>query len=199
MIGLLHGCALQQKPPEVTGLQVVVKGKNIEVTESLRQHAEQKVAKIAKLDLGFKEVEVKLVVEKNPSIQLNQIAEMTLFGNGPLMRAEEADRDMYVAIDKAVAKLQRQIKKYHGKQIGRSNGQVQGRRPAAPEGEEERAEPTIVKTKTISIKPMTPEEATLQMEMLGHDFYVFTNSDTGSANVVYRRNDGDYGLIDTSG
>lgn len=180
-------------------MQVVVKGKNIEVTESLRQHAEQKVAKIAKLDLGFKEVEVKLVVEKNPSIQLNQIAEVTLFGNGPLMRAEEADRDMYVAIDKAVAKLQRQIKKYHGKQIGRSHGQLQNRRPAVPEGEEERAEPTIVKTKTISIKPMTPEEAALQMEMLGHDFFVFTNSDTGSANVVYRRNDGDYGLIDTSG
>ncbi|MBU1672648.1 MAG: ribosome-associated translation inhibitor RaiA [Actinobacteria bacterium] len=180
-------------------MQIVVKGKNIEVTESLRRHAEQKVAKLGKLGLGFKEVEVKLEVEKNPSIQLNQKAEVTLFGNGPLLRAEEADRDMYIAVDKAVAKLQRQIKKYHGKQIGRSHGQVPGRRLPAEEGEEERAEPTIVRTKTISIKPMTPEEAALQMEMLGHDFYVFTNSDTGSANVVYRRNDGDYGLIDTSG
>ena len=181
-------------------MQVIIKGKNIEVTDALRQHAEQKVEKIAKLDLGFKEVEVKLVVEKNPSIQLNQIAEITLFGSGHVMRATERDRDMYVAIDKAVSKVQRQIKKYHGKQIDRTHAHAHAgaRKPAESEAEGEAVEPTIVKTKKIGIKPMTPEEAALQMEMLGHDFFVFTNSETESANVVYRRNDGDYGLIDTS-
>jgi putative sigma-54 modulation protein len=180
------------------GLQVVIKGKNIEVTDALRDHARAKVAKIEKLHLGFREIEVKLVVEKNRSIQENQIAELTLFGNGKILRATERDRDMYAAIDKAVAKLQRQIKKYHGKQIDRTQAQesaLRGQPEQAPAGEEELK---IVKTKSIALKPMTPEEATLQMEMLSHDFFVFFNSETENTNVVYRRKDGNYGLIDTS-
>ena len=179
-------------------MQVVIKGKNIEVTDALRDHARQKVAKIEKLDLGFKEIEVKLVVEKNPSIQENQIAELTLFGSGRILRATERDRDMYVAVDKAVSKLQRQIKKFHGKQIDRTQAQE-----SALRGQELLEEPAegmqvIVKTKSIALKPMTPEEASLQMEMLGHDFFVFTDAETDNTNVVYRRNDGNYGLIDTS-
>jgi putative sigma-54 modulation protein len=179
-------------------VQVVIKGKNIEVTDALRGHAKQKVTKIEKLDLGFKEIEVKLVVEKNPSIQENQIAELTLFGNGKILRATERDRDMYVAIDKAVAKLQRQIKRYHGKQIDRTQAQESALRGQLPIEEAGQEQPVIVKEKSISMKPMTPEEAALQMEMLGHDFFVFVNADTDNTNVVYRRNDGNYGLIDTS-
>ena len=179
-------------------MQVVIKGKNIEITEALRDHARQKVAKIEKLDLGFKEIEVKLVVEKNPSIQVNQIAELTLFGNSRILRATERDRDMYVAIDKAVSKLQRQIKKYHGKQIDRTQAQESALRgqfiPTAPE----EGMPVIVKEKSIALKPMVPEEAALQMEMLGHDFFVFVNADTENTNVVYRRKDGNFGLIDAS-
>jgi putative sigma-54 modulation protein len=179
-------------------VQVVIKGKNIEVTDALRDHARQKVTKIEKLDLGFKEIEVKLVVEKNPSIQENQIAELTIFGNGRILRATERDRDMYVAIDKAVAKLQRQIKRYHGKQINRTQAQESALRGQLPQEKAGEEQPVIVKEKSISIKPMTPEEAALQMEMLGHDFFVFVNADTDNTNVVYRRNDGNYGLIDTS-
>ncbi len=179
-------------------MQVIIKGKNIEITEALRDHARQKVSKIEKLDLGFKEIEVKLVVEKNPSIQDNQIAELTLYGNSRILRATERDRDMYIAVDKAVSKLQRQIKKFHGKQIDRTQGQESALRgPAVPE-EPVEAMPVIVKEKSIALKPMTPEEAALQMEMLGHDFFVFTNADTDNTNVVYRRKDGNYGLIDTS-
>lgn len=180
-------------------MQVIIKGKNIELTEALRDHARQKVSKIEKLDLGFKEIEVKLVVEKNPSIQDNQIAELTLFGNSRILRATERDRDMYIAIDKAVSKLQRQIKKFHGKQIDRTQAQESALRTAPvvpPETME--SMPVIVKEKSIALKPMTPEEAALQMEMLGHDFFVFTNADTDNTNVVYRRKDGNYGLIDTS-
>lgn len=179
-------------------MQIVIKGKNIEVTDALRDHARQKVAKIEKLDLGFKEIEVKLVVEKNPSIQENQTAELTLFGNGKILRATERDRDMYTAIDKAVSKMQRQIKKFHGKQINRTQAHESTLRFHAPTEETVEGTPVIVKTKSVELKPMTPEEATLQMEMLGHDFFVFTNAESDNTNVVYRRSDGNYGLIDTS-
>ncbi|MBK5091900.1 MAG: ribosome-associated translation inhibitor RaiA [Actinobacteria bacterium] len=180
-------------------MQVIVKGKNIEVTDALRTHAEQKVAKIGKLGLDFKEIEVKLVVEKNPSIKDNQIAELTLVGGGPLLRATDRDRDMYVAIDKAVSKLLRRTKKFHGKQIDRTQAQESALRVPSPEEPPEEESQSIVKKKRISLKPMTPEEAVLQMEMLGHDFFVFTDSETDQATVVYKRNDGNFGLIDTSG
>lgn len=180
-------------------MQVIVKGKNIEVTDALREHAEQKVAKIGKLGLDFKEIEVKLVVEKNPSIKDNQIAELTLVGSGPLLRATDRDRDMYIAVDKAVSKLLRRIKKFHGKQIDKTQAQESALRGPPPEEFSEEEGPSIVKRKTISLKPMTPEEAVLQMEMLGHDFFVFTDSETDQATVAYRRNDGNVGLIDTSG
>ena len=179
-------------------VQVIIKGKNVEVTAALRDHANQKVAKIGNLGVNFEEVEVKLVVEKNPSIKENQIAELTAMGSGPLFRATDRDPDMYVAIDKAVSKLQRQIKKYHGKRIDRTQGHRDFHREQAPPVEAEEEHPVIVKTKSISLKPMAPEEATLQMEMLGHDFFVFTDSETDNASVVYRRKDGNYGLIDTS-
>lgn len=181
-------------------MQVVIKGKNLDITDALREHALAKVTKVEKLDLGYRELEVKLVVKKNPSIKQNQIAEMTLTGNGPLIRAEDRDFDMYVAIDKAVAKLLRQIKKYHEKRIERTQARESALRgqPVEFEPEAVTAETTIVRSKVVALKPMAPEEAALQMDMLGHDFYVFTNEATESVNVVYRRNDGNYGLIETS-
>lgn len=179
-------------------MQVIVKGKNIELTEALKEHANSKVDKIGHLGVEIQEIEVKLVVEKNPSIKENQIAELTAFGGGRILRATDRDRDMYVAIDKAVSKLQRQIKKFHGKQIDRTQQTHAGRQRLPVEEPAEEPRPTIVKTKSISLKPMTAEEAALQMEMLDHDFFVFTDSDTENTSVVYRRKDGDYGLIDTS-
>lgn len=184
---------------EVTQLRVIIKGKNIEVTGALSEYARQKAAKIGNLGVNVDEVEVKMVVEKNPSIKENQIAELTAVGRGLLLRATDRDLDMYMAIDKAVSRLQRQIKKYHGKQIDRTHGSHGSNRvQPQTEGLEENEPPAIVKTKSVSLKPMTPEEATLQMEMLGHDFFVFNDSGTDSTSVVYRRNDGNYGLIDTS-
>lgn len=180
-------------------MKLIMKGKNIDVTDALRDHAEQKVIKIEKLGLDVQEVEVKLGVEKNPSIKENQIAEVMVIGDGLMLRAKDRDRDMYVAIDKAVNKLQRQIKKLHGKRIDRTqHGQSATRRPVSSQSEVTGEMPAIVKTKSIPLKPMTPEEATLQMEMLGHDFFVFTNADTDHASVVYRRDDGNFGLIETS-
>lgn len=181
-------------------MQVIIKGKNLDVTDALRDHASAKVQKVEKLDHGFKEIEVKLQVEKNPSIKKNQIAELTLKGNGPLLRAAERDLDMYTAIDKAVAKLLRQIKKYHGKRIDRSQAREGALKEQVPDIEEEvRPEPfKIVRQKSMALKPMSAEEAVLQMEMLGHDFFIFADDMTDRASIVYRREDGDFGLIETS-
>jgi putative sigma-54 modulation protein len=178
-------------------LQIRVKGKNIEVTEALREHAVDKVSKIQKLGLEVREIEVTLLVEKNPSIRQNQLAEINIFGNSGVIRAVGRDRDMYIAIDQAVAKVQRQMSKYHGKQIDRTQAHPSALRThTAEEHEEEDRAPSIVKLKGIPRKPMTPEEAVLQMETLGHDFFVFTNSETDNTNIVYRRIDGNYGLLD---
>ncbi len=184
-------------------MQVIIKGKNIEITDALRDHATHKVAKIEKLGLGFREIEAKLIVEKNPSIKDHNVAELTVTGGGALLRATDRDPDMYVAIDKAVDKLQRRIKKFHGKRVDRTHGHRAGSRAVVAEGEQEEAvpggSPSIVKTKTLMLKPMSSEEAALQMEMLGHDFFIFTDADTENTSVVYRRKDGDYGLIDIVG
>jgi len=180
-------------------MRVVIKGRNIEVTEALRVHANAKVNKLGKLGQGYQELEVKLEVEKNPSIKENQVAELTLRGNGPLLRAVENDFDMYVAIDKAVAKLQRQLKKFHDKRIDRTKS-PQENAIRAFQLETETAQPSkIVRRKRLALKAMSPEEATLQMEMLGHDFFLFKDEDTDRVNLVYRRRGGDFGLIDTAG
>jgi len=178
-------------------LQIRVKGKNIEVTDALREHAVDKVSKIQKLGLEVREIEVTLLVEKNPSIRQNQVAEINIFGNSGVIRAVGRDRDMYIAVDMAVAKVQRQMSKYHGKRIDRTQAHPSAlRTPTAEEHEAEDLAPSIVKLKGIPRKPMTPEEAVLQMETLGHDFFVFTNSETDNTNIVYRRIDGNYGLLD---
>lgn len=190
----LHGPA--SLDPEVK-VQVVVKGKNIEITDALRAHATEKLSKIQRYGLEIREIEVTLFVEKNPSIKQNQVAEINIFSNGGLLRAVGRDRDMYVAIDHAVAKVQRQIGKHHGKQIDRTQSQPSAlRTPTAEEHEKEDLLGGIVKVKSIPRKPMTPQEAVLQLETIGHDFFVFTNAETDSTNIVYRRNDGNYGLID---
>jgi len=181
-------------------MQVIIKGKNIEVTEALHVHANAKAAKLGRLASAYQELEVKLEVEKNPSIKENQIAELTLKGNGPLMRAVETDFDMYTAIDKAVAKLQRQLKKYHDKRSSRSRPPSEsGMLREVPMETEPQPASKIIRRKSLSLKPMSAEEATLQMEMLGHDFFLFKNEDTDRVNLVYRRRDGNFGLIDTAG
>ncbi|HEY5526387.1 MAG TPA: ribosome-associated translation inhibitor RaiA [Candidatus Anoxymicrobiaceae bacterium] len=178
-------------------MQIVVKGKNIEVTDALREHALEKASKIEKFGLDVREIEVTLLVEKNPSIQKNQIAEINVFGNKSTLRGVGRDRDMYVAIDHAISKVERQIIKHHHKKIDRTQAHPSPLRTyTAEEHAAEDLAPQIVKTKAMSRKPMTPQEAILQMETLGHDFFIFTDSETDNTNIVYRRIDGNYGLID---
>ena len=180
-------------------MRLHVKGRNVEVSDSIRRYAEQKLAKLEKLVKDPTRVEVELHVEKNPSISANHVAEATVFTKGPTLRARESSADMKASIDQLVDKLERQVKRYREKRRrGRpAHGVPPPEAPPANPTEPE-DEPMIVKTKQFAIKPMTPEEAVLQMDLIGHDFFVFRNGDTDEINVVYRRRDGNYGLIEPS-
>jgi len=180
-------------------MRLQVKGKNVEVSDSTRRYAEEKMRKLDRKLHALTQVELELRVEKNPSISANQVAEATVWTKGPTLRAREASTDMKASIDQLTEKLLRQIEHYRAK---RSRRQVRGN--GIPPGgsmsiPDEETGPQIVKTKQFSVKPMSPEEAVLQLELIGHDFFVFRNAETDAINVVYRRKDGGYGLIEPEG
>jgi putative sigma-54 modulation protein len=178
-------------------MRLQVKGKNVEVSESIRNYAEEKLGKLERQLADPTKVELELTVEKNPSIADNHVAEATIWTKGPTLRAREASSDMKASIDQLVDKLERQVTRYREKRMRRwATGQDNGSIESIPLVANEDAEPVIVKTKQFAVKPMTPEEAVLQLELLGHDFFVFQNADSGEVNVVYRRRDGNYGLIE---
>jgi putative sigma-54 modulation protein len=183
-------------------VEIAVKGRNMSVTEALERYAFEKVERIRKFfddERSVSRAEVELIHERNPSISEPEVAEATLFINGVVLKAREASEDMYASIDRMSDKLERQVRRYRGRQIDRWHGQLKGHSPepesTVPENEEE-IEAKIVRTKQFQMKPMGAEEAVLQMELLDHDFFVFTSADTGDINVVYRRRDGNYGLIE---
>jgi ribosome hibernation promoting factor len=176
-------------------VRLQVKGKNVEVTDSMREYAEEKLSKLGRQLADPTRVELELAVERNPSISQNHVAEATIWTKGPILRAREASADHKVSIDQLVDKLERQVKRYRAKR--RSRGRAPLPEAGTPEdGIPVDEEPKIVKSKRFAIKPMSPEEAVLQLELVGHDFFVFQNADTSDVNVVYRRRDGAYGLIE---
>ena len=181
-------------------MQIIVKGKNLEVTDALRKYALEKVSKVEKYLDRILKTEIEMSVERNPKIPDNQVVEVTIFSSGPIIRAKESAVDMYQAIDLVSGKLERQARKVKRKLIDRSHHAKNPFKesPLAVK-EEEEEEAVIVKTKSFPLKPMTPEEACLQMDLVGHDFLVFINADTEETNVVYRRKDGNYGLIEPGG
>ena len=178
-------------------MQFQVKGRNLEVSDAIRSYAESKLSKLER-QLTDPRVELELTVEKNPSIAQSQVAEATIWTKGPVLRAREASSDMRASIDQLVDKLERQISRY------RTRGRDRRRRAARADGPTpdtialmaEESEPQIVKTKQFALSPLSPEEAVLQLELVGHDFFVFRSADSGDVNVVYRRRDGGYGLIE---
>ena len=179
-------------------MKLQVKGRNVEVSDSIRNYAEQKLGKLASQLHELTQVELELRVERNPSIAANQVAEATVWTKGPVLRAREATGDMRASIDQLTAKLLRQVKHYREKRSGRPAHKTAaydgGMPPMANQAREE--EPQIVKTKQFAVKPMSAEEAALQLELIGHDFFVFRNADSNEINVLYRRRDGGYGLIE---
>jgi putative sigma-54 modulation protein len=182
-------------------MRLQVKGKNHEVSDTIRRYAEEKMQKLDRQLHELAEVELELHVEKNPSIADNQVAEATVRTKGPTLRVTEASSDMKASIDQLTEKLLRQIDHARGKQRrdrhARDNGIPSGG-PMSISDEEETGE-QIVKVKQFSVKPMSPEEAVLQLELIGHDFFVFRSDDSGEINVIYRRNNGGYGLIEPQG
>jgi putative sigma-54 modulation protein len=191
---------------EQISVKLIVKGRNVELTGALNSYAEEKIGRLSKYLFDGATCDVELWQEKNPSIADNQVCEVTIHTKGPVIRAREASPDMYASIDLVAGKLERQVKKYRGRiaqrhALGhREAAMNMGLRPVEElephDAETSEENPRIVKTKQFMVKPMTPEEAALQLELVGHDFFVFTNSESQETAVVYRRRDGDYGLIE---
>jgi putative sigma-54 modulation protein len=179
-------------------MNVIVRGRHMDVRPDIKSYAEEKVGKVAKILNGMvMSIEIELYHERNRSIDKRQIAEVTVYTKGHVIRAREGSPDMKAAIDLVAEKLESQARKYKSKVVDRRSGKL-APQPAVAigmEAEEEEPERTVVKTKLVDLKPMSEEEAILQLELLGHDFFVFASAETDDMNVLYRRRDGDYGLI----
>ncbi len=174
-------------------MKITISGKNMAVTDALRDVTERKMSKLDKYFFEDVPVDVTLSVEKN-----RQIIEVTIPFSGAIIRAEESTDDMYQSIDKVIDVLERQIRKHKTKLQKKSKGfetirfeNIQ----SLPVGENGK-EASIVRTKRFAMKPMDAEEAVLQMELLRHAFYVFRNAESDEVNIVYKRKDGNYGLIE---
>lgn len=175
-------------------MKINILGKNIQVTEGLRNAVEKKLSRLDKFFENEQEAFVTLSVQK-----ARHIIEVTIRFNGVLLRGEEANSDMYAAIDIVSDKLERQMVKHKSRLERKYHINVPLKYkdiPAYEYSADEVREPKIVKTKRFAIKPMSAEEAVLQMDLLGHDFFVYSNAKTGDVNVVYKRKDGNYGLIE---
>jgi putative sigma-54 modulation protein len=177
-------------------MRLQVKGKNVEVSDSVREYAEKRLGKLEKQLADPTQVELELAMERNPAIADNHVAEATIWTKGPTLRAREAATGWEASIDQLVDKLERQVVRYREKRQNHHKGGNHARARGEASGGQGVREPKLVKTKRFAMKPMSAEEASLQLELVGHDFFVFENSESGETNVVYRRRDGDYGLIE---
>lgn len=179
-------------------MKVLVRGRNVEVTDALKGYVEKRVGKLGKFLDGANEATVILTVE---GVSRNEGAshrvEVTIPFNGMILRGEEATGDMYSSIDLVVEKLEKQIGKYKGK-LFRRRAAVDGKSYAEPRvrDEEDYEDLQLVKIKRFAFRPMHVDEAIMQMNLLGHSFFVFVNAETEQVNVVYKRKDGKYGLIE---
>lgn len=175
-------------------MKITVIGKNIEVTDALRNTAVKKIGKLDKYFNPDVEAQVTLSVQKG-----RHIVEVTIPFDGVILRGEESTEDMYMSIDKVLDKLEKQINKHRTRlerRLKANSLKDFDISPKAGEDDEEQYNPTIVRTKKFAIKPMPVDEAVLQMDLLGHSFFVFLNAETDEVNVVYKRKDGRYGLIE---
>ncbi|MFH7031003.1 MAG: ribosome hibernation-promoting factor, HPF/YfiA family [Heteroscytonema crispum UTEX LB 1556] len=185
-------------------MKLVIHGKNIEITDAIREYVHQKIEKaVSHFQNITNEVDVHLSVARNPRINPRQAAEVTIYANGNVIRAEESSENLYASIDLVADKIARQLRKYkERRQDKKTHAQpntevlvaetvvgdlIGDRTPELPN--------EVVRTKYFSMPPMTPTEALEQLQMVGHDFYMFRNSETNEINVIYERNHGGYGVI----
>lgn len=188
-------------------MKLVIQGKNIDITDGIRSYVNQKIEKaVSHFQTWTTEVDVHLSVAKNPRINPKQTAEVTIYANGTVIRAEESSENLYASIDLVANKIARQLRKYKERRFDKKGSQpvkegllngnrdpglvedlVGDRQPELPKN--------VVRSKYFAMHPMTVEDALDQLELVDHDFYVFCNSETGQINVLYERNHGGYGVI----
>ncbi len=168
-------------------MNVIITGRHLELTDNLKEYAKEKVQKFKKYFNNITDATVTLSVEK-----YRHKAEVLLRGNGLTIQAESVTGEMYSSLDEAAEKLERQVRKHKDKGTSYRKGEE---KIQSAVGAEEPA-PAIIKKKALDVKPMSPEEAAMQMELLDKNFFVFTNASSGGINVLYRRSDGNLGLIE---
>ena len=172
-------------------MKFIISGKNIAVTEGLRTAVEDKLGKLERYFNPDTEVVVTLSVEKD-----RQKIEVTIPVKGNIIRSEQVSNDMYVSIDLVEEVIERQLRKYKNKIIDKNQAVAEFQKDFVEKDFEEDEEIQIIRTKKFDIKPMYPEDACVQMELLGHSFYVFVNAESDQVNVVYKRKGNTYGLIE---
>ena len=170
-------------------MNIIVNGRNIDVTPALRKYAEDKISRFERYLSNITEAIVTMTVEK-----YRHKVEVLLKANGVLIQAEGITGEIYSSIDDVVEKLEKQVKKYKEKMVSHRKGEVKV--AATPVSESAAETGRIIKVKRFDMKPMSPDEAAMQMELLDKDFFVFSNLSSGEINVIYRRKDGNFGLIE---
>jgi putative sigma-54 modulation protein len=189
-------------------VDIIVKSKNCDVPSKLKSEAVEKVEHATRFFDRLIGVEMVFTSESNPRIPNSAVVELTARTKGHHIRAEGAAEDHRAAVDEAVAKFERQLARYKARLVDRNKGR--GNRSPVPSGAalteaaddaglQPDTQPRIVRRKQFELPALLPEDAALQLELLDHDFYVFVNAGTGACNVVYRRRDGDLGLIEPAG
>jgi putative sigma-54 modulation protein len=173
-------------------MKITITGRNIELTEGLKSAVEEKLNKLDRYFTPDTDAQVTLSVEKD-----RQKVEVTIPTKGHIIRSEQVSNDMYVSIDLAEEAIERQLLKYRTKIISKKlNAAANFKTEYLQEQEEQEEEVKIVRTKRYDLKPMYPEDACIQMELSGHDFFVFVNAETDEVNVVYKRKGNTYGIIE---
>ena len=177
-------------------MELQITGKNVKLIPEVRRYIERKMGKLSRHLPNIIESKVEVAEEKTKSSKQRFVAQVTINSGGILLRGEERGEDLFTAIDKVTAIMDRQIEHHKGKRYEKGRGSSLARNAFNPEVET--AEPTkkVAKVKRFAVKPMSVAEAIDQMELLGHDFFLFFNADTDSLNLLYRRKDGKYGLIE---
>jgi putative sigma-54 modulation protein len=204
----LKTCLYKHRDKEVEIMTITVSGRKMPITDALRQYAEEKIGNAIKaVDADTVSTEIVLYTEKNPANPLPAICEVTVRVKGHIVRVEECEEDMYAAIDVAAAKVARQLRKYKTRVVDKRVRATErivdfAQNAAASEGEldldklmDELAGDEIVRTKEIEFTPMTEEAALVQIDLLGHDFFAYTDRDTNQVHILYRRDGGGYGLL----
>lgn len=176
---------------ELVNMRYIISGRNIDVTEGLKSAIYDKIGKLEKFFTPETEVHVTLSVEKD-----RQKIEITIPMKGNIIRAEQVSTDMYASIDLVEEVIERQIRKYKSKLVDMKQSAASFNPEFFEEDSEEEDEINISRVKRFAMKPMDAEEACVQMELLGHNFYVFRNAETDEVNVVYKRKGSTYGLIE---